>query len=96
MSEPQEDEQPTAPRTPENPDNLPLVFAANLILLRHEKGWERKHLAKRSGVSMANLSYFESGQRMPTLHIAMALADALECTLDDLLREDVRLEGEKG
>ena len=41
-------------------------------------------LAKQIDISRQTLNAIERGQRLPSLEIAHRIADALECTLDDV------------
>ena len=43
-------------------------------------------LAKQIDVSRQTLNAMESGQRVPSLEVAHRIADALECSLDDVFR----------
>ena len=56
----------------------------SIRLRREAKGLSQKELGQMCGVSGVMVGYYERGLRQPTLPIAMALADALGCTLDEL------------
>ena len=43
-------------------------------------------LARQIDISRQTLNAIERGQRLPSLEIAHRIADALECTLDDVFR----------
>lgn len=43
-------------------------------------------LAKQIDVSRQTLNAIERGQRMPSLEVANRIADALDCSLDDVFR----------
>ena len=56
-------------------------------------------LAKQIDVSRQTLNAIERGQRMPSLEVAHRIADALECSLDDVFHYDSELpadEDDKG
>lgn len=57
----------------------------NIRLRREAKGMTQLELANRCGVTDAMVCYYERGFRMPSLPTAAALADALGCTVDELL-----------
>lgn len=57
----------------------------NIRWRREAKGMTQQELANRCGVTDAMVCYYERGQRMPSLPTAAALADALGCTVDELL-----------
>lgn len=55
---------------------------------RERLGWSQSELARRAGVQQAQVSMLEAGKRAnPTGSILVALAAALGCTMDALLRE---------
>ncbi len=49
-----------------------------------EKGYKKKWIAAQLGVSADVLSRWINGRSMPSLEKAFALADILECKVDDL------------
>ena len=57
----------------------------NIRWRREAKGMTQQELGNRCGVSDAMVCYYERGQKMPRLPTAAALADALGCTVDELL-----------
>jgi transcriptional regulator with XRE-family HTH domain len=57
----------------------------SLILTRHERGLSQAELATRCGLSQAQVSYFEVGQRRPTLDQLLRIARALGCSVQKLL-----------
>lgn len=64
------------------------AFAANLALLRKERGLSQEQLAERLGVSRQSVSKWESGICLPELTTLDALCTMFGCTLDTLLRGD--------
>ena len=62
-----------------------------MILLKEkrvERNMSQKELAELSGVAQQNISYYESGARVPSAVALYKLAAALGCTMDELYRED--------
>jgi molybdate-binding protein/DNA-binding XRE family transcriptional regulator len=49
-------------------------------------GWSQQELARRSGLSRAEISAIETGRLIPSTVTALALAAALECHVEDLFR----------
>lgn len=52
--------------------------------------WENRNLsqlqlAERLGVNQAMISYIESGMKIPSLALTVSLADAFDCTIDELV-----------
>lgn len=58
--------------------------------VRHQRGLGQKELARRSGISRQTLSDLEGGHSCPSTAIALRLANALRCSVEDLfyLEED--------
>ena len=63
-------------------------IAENLVKLREEKGFAQNSLAERVGVSRTMITHIERGVKIPSLALAYEIAKALNCTIDDLCRED--------
>jgi transcriptional regulator with XRE-family HTH domain len=55
-------------------------------MLRVERGWSLKDLAKQSGISVSQLSSIERGAHMPSMESLLALARALETKPSELLQ----------
>jgi transcriptional regulator with XRE-family HTH domain len=53
-------------------------------VLRTARGWSREHLAQVAGVTSRTIDHVESGRDV-RLSTAIALASALDVTLDNLL-----------
>ncbi|MGD9724585.1 MAG: substrate-binding domain-containing protein [Pirellulales bacterium] len=51
---------------------------------RLARGWSQQELADRAGLSRAGVSAIESGRLTPSVAAALALAQALECTVEAL------------
>jgi len=51
---------------------------------RLARNWSQQDLADRSGLSRAGISAIESGRLAPSVHAALTLARALDCTVEDL------------
>lgn len=49
---------------------------------------EQADLAKIIGVTQSTISRYERGERLPNLNIAKRLAAVLNCTVDDLIRNE--------
>lgn len=65
----------------------------NLLEKRKEKGMSQEQLASIVGVSRPFISQLENGEHSPSIKTAVALAKALDCTVDELLAEDDDDEG---
>lgn len=66
------------------------TFGHRLLRLRKAAGWNQVELARRVGVSPAQISALENDERKvgPTLPSVVAMADALGVTVDYLVRGD--------
>lgn len=58
--------------------------------LRQRTGMTQMDLAKKVGVSQAIISRYENGERSIDLETAATIARALNCTIDDLMKEDAQ------
>ena len=59
-------------------------FKDRLRGLRCERRMTQSELAKEAGVSKASVGNWESGDNLPNLMVASALADILGVTIDEL------------
>lgn len=55
--------------------------------MRIKKKMTLEELSKASGVSRVSINRYELGERSPNVYIAKKLADALGCTIEDLIDE---------
>ena len=62
----------------------------NLADIRINKGLTQREIAERMGGGMTQetISLYENGKQKPLPENLVRLADALECTLDELVRKD--------
>ena len=58
----------------------------NLKSIRKAKGISQKELAVAIGVTERRLQGWEYGEREPDIQHLISLSDALECTVDQLIR----------
>lgn len=52
--------------------------------IRSERGMSRSALARATGLDVATIYRYERWDRQPDLAVAARIADALECSLDEL------------
>lgn len=64
-------------------------IAESIKKKREEYDLEQQELAKRAGVSKAMICSIESGTRIPSLSTAIAMADSLHCSIDELIGRKV-------
>lgn len=64
-------------------------FAKRLAKLRKEKGYTQSELADKIGVSNKSVSRWETGEGYPDISVLVDLADALDVSVDVLLRDDL-------
>lgn len=60
-------------------------IAESIKKKREEYDIEQQELAHRAGISKSLLSAIEGGTRFPSLPTAIALADTLHCSIDELI-----------
>lgn len=58
----------------------------NLKRLRKAKGLTQKELGEMCDVSESMIGLVENGNRSPSFELLLKLGEALDCTVDDLLR----------
>lgn len=68
----------------------------NLKPLRKQKGLTMKQLGELVGVSESMIGYLESGERSPSFETLLKLGEALDCTVDFLLRGEIKTPSEIG
>lgn len=64
-----------------------MSVGANIRRLREDKGITQARLAERAGISGAMLCQIERGTKIPSLLLSVEIADALGCTVEDLLND---------
>ena len=60
--------------------------------LRAAKGWTQRELAAESGVTRANIARIETNRVTPELLTLTRLADALGCSIDEIVGREVARE----
>lgn len=65
------------------------VFAERLIAERKKKKLTQSELAEKAKISAQTVSYYEKGTKRPTLENAIAIANALDISIEYLCGQDV-------
>ena len=69
----------------------------NLKEIRLARGMTQEELAKKTGVSQSQIARYENGDCEPTLDTLRKLSKELNCTLDELIGNEVKDgDGHKG
>lgn len=55
---------------------------------RNAKGMTQVTLSQKTGVGTSMLCQIEKGTKIPSLGVALSIAKALGCTVDELCREE--------
>lgn len=55
---------------------------------RNAKGMTQAVLSQKTGVGTSMLCQIEKGTKIPSLGVALSIAKALGCTVDELCREE--------
>jgi len=72
-------------------------FGQKMLLLRKQRGMSLQNLANALGYTgTAYLSRVETGQRQPSLELAIKLADLFGVTVDQLVRDELELDPDSG
>ncbi len=61
------------------------MYGWQLKSMREEKGYSQSELAKRTGISQQNISFWENNKRIPSIDFCVTLAKFYGCTLDELV-----------
>lgn len=56
--------------------------------IRVERNLSQKELAEKAGLSQVNVSRYEKGQRKLEIQTAARIAEALGCTVDELITKE--------
>lgn len=56
----------------------------NVRRIREDAGYTQAWLAEQVGITQAMLCQIERGKKEPSLKVAKWIAEALDCTIDDL------------
>lgn len=66
-------------------------FGENMLTVRKQKGMTQQELGKVIGVDKRVISKYENGQTIPSIKVAIQIAQALQVSLDYLAGSDKSL-----
>lgn len=66
-------------------------FGENMLTVRKQKGMTQQELGKIIGVDKRVISKYENGQTIPSIKVAIQIAQALQVSLDYLAGSDKSL-----
>ena len=61
---------------------------SNIKDLREGLHMTQQELGKKSNVSRVSIARYESGERIPSIAVAARIAEALGCTVNDLVDQE--------
>lgn len=67
----------------------------SLEAIRKKKNLTRRQLAIATGITENSIFRYERKKRIPNVNTAAIIAKALDCTVDDLIREDTDMQREE-
>lgn len=67
--------------------NVRKLFGKKLRTLRLAKGWSQEDLGHRAGIGQQHISDLETGKKEACLDLIVALADSLDVTLAELMKD---------
>lgn len=67
-----------------------MTLGQNIKKYRLMYDYTQSELAKKVGISTTMMYYIESDYKPPSLALAIRIADALHCTVDELVKEKVK------
>ena len=62
--------------------------------IREAKGLKQKELAHRAQISVRALQNYEYDERVPDVHIAQRIAQAIDSTIEEIWRKNTTKKGE--
>lgn len=65
------------------------IVSTRITNLRKSRGWTKKQLSIKSGVSQTYISELEAGKKNPTVVILEKLAKALDVDILELLKDKI-------
>lgn len=68
-----------------------MSFHQELRSRRMAAGFTQQQLSERLGVRQSVVSLYEKGSSMPSLDVLIKMADTLNCSIDDLVRNGKQL-----
>ena len=71
-----------------------MSFPQELRTRRIAAGLTQQQLSEHIGVKQSVISLYEKGSNMPSLDVLIRIADTLNCTIDDLVRNGKQLGAE--
>ncbi len=63
-----------------------VMIGKRIEALRKEKGWTQQTLGDRANISREQISRYEHGKSIPDFQTTIRIAEALEVSIDSLLR----------
>ncbi len=79
----------TVPAAEIEAPTLPNFIAANLKVLRKERGWSQTELAERVHLNRGNIASYESGCAEPSLCKTLRISQQFGISARDLIRRDL-------
>lgn len=70
-----------------------MSFPQELRTRRIAAGLTQQQLSEHIGVRQSVISLYEKGINVPSLDVLIKMADTLNCTIDDLVRNGQRIPG---
>ena len=65
-------------------------FSKTIAKYRDARNWSQADLARESGLTQAEISRIESGQRLPTMRIVKGLSEAFSSSTKKTFNEPIR------
>ncbi len=59
----------------------------NIKQMRNKKGWTQAELAHKVGIGQTMIGHIERGAKIPSLIVALDLAKALGCTVEEMCKD---------
>ena len=76
------------PKIAANEDDFKRCLGRKMYREMVRRGFDQIMLSKATGISKGTISYYMNGTSMPSLYKIKLIADALDCSVDELLKFD--------
>ena len=76
------------PKIAANEDDFKRCLGRKMYREMVRRGFDQMMLSKATGISKGTISYYMNGTSMPSLYKIKLIADALNCSVDELLKFD--------
>lgn len=67
-----------------------MKIGENIKRFRIKKGMTQAELAQKIGITQTMIGHIERGAKVPSLIVALDIAEVLECTVEEMCKEETQ------